>query len=544
MDSMKWEENQAGPSQPADEHEVAYPDDAEIDDYLVDKEGDKDEPEGTYASAEVVMQPGVEIAESYGIDPLVSAVHPCGIYCAAATRNMRWVFTGGEDGFIRKWDFAQSLAGTATLTQNQRHGLVDSIQKAGVLVSAWENEVQPGPGDPPPPEDPALVVPPAVSPVYSIDVHSEAVWCVTGLENGNINLWSVRHDEGHCQHVLRAHSSAVSVLKIAPGERSLISGSWDKRLLHWDLDTGSIIREYQGPGSQITSACFSPSAIALGGSDPADTAAGDSVLMATSFDGSIFLYDLRDPAGNVRKIDAKSCKSPPWAISACWSIDGKRIYCGRRDNNVDEIDFAEGLVLRKLKLPNNSQFVTNVSVMPNDRHLLCGSIDNIRMWDLTKSGETKRIEKERDRESSSIRPALPIKPAVKTDETAVKSEPMDEDGEPVVRWEDEGDGDGVVDEMEVEGAGSAEGSDNRDAGAGDGERAGEKEKTGPQKKEEPDEPPEVPFGIIPGHHGGVISHLLIDPSKHYMISSSGTRGWEGTSTNMCLFYEIKAVVAP
>jgi hypothetical protein len=35
-----------------------------------------------------------------------------------------------------------------------------------------------------------------VSPVYSIDVHSDGVWCTTGTESGNINMYSVRHSEG------------------------------------------------------------------------------------------------------------------------------------------------------------------------------------------------------------------------------------------------------------------------------------------------------------------------------------------------------------
>jgi len=51
----------------------------------------------------------------------------------------------------------------------------------------------------------------------------------------------------------------------------------------------------------------------------------------------------------------------------------------------------------------------------------------------------------------------------------------------------------------------------------------------------------IPFCILPGHHGGTISHISIDPTCKYMITTSGNRGWEGTSTNGCLFYDISAV---
>ncbi|KAJ1546528.1 Transcription factor spt8, partial [Nowakowskiella sp. JEL0078] len=59
----------------------------------------------------------------------VLAVHPCSIFSICATKNMRWVFTGGDDGFIRKWDVISSFNGETPLSQTQRHGLVDLISK-------------------------------------------------------------------------------------------------------------------------------------------------------------------------------------------------------------------------------------------------------------------------------------------------------------------------------------------------------------------------------------------------------------------------------
>lgn len=51
----------------------------------------------------------------------------------------------------------------------------------------------------------------------------------------------------------------------------------------------------------------------------------------------------------------------------------------------------------------------------------------------------------------------------------------------------------------------------------------------------------VPFLIIPGPpRAGVISSLYIDPTSRYMLSAAGTRGWEGTSTEVLIGYEIHA----
>ena len=49
----------------------------------------------------------------------------------------------------------------------------------------------------------------------------------------------------------------------------------------------------------------------------------------------------------------------------------------------------------------------------------------------------------------------------------------------------------------------------------------------------------VPFTIIPGHRGGVISSIYVDPACRFMLSAAGNRGWEsGAGTEVLLGYEI------
>ena len=78
------------------------------------------------------------------------------------------------------------------------------------------------------------------------------MWLLSGLESGGINLQSVRHDEGKLITCLRSHTSAVSVLNLSQDERSVLSGSWDKTVVDWDLNTGKIKRSFEGSGGQIS----------------------------------------------------------------------------------------------------------------------------------------------------------------------------------------------------------------------------------------------------------------------------------------------------
>ncbi|KAJ3289243.1 Transcription factor spt8 [Borealophlyctis nickersoniae] len=148
---MMWDPDFSEPAVDAlDGEEDAVGEDEELEEELA-REEDEDEEEELQANGEhgepgehaaeeigieqytpttVAVQPHVEDCITYDILPYVSAVHPCNIYSLAATKNMRWIFTGGDDGFIRKYDFAASIGGSLMLTQTQKHGLVDSIQKS------------------------------------------------------------------------------------------------------------------------------------------------------------------------------------------------------------------------------------------------------------------------------------------------------------------------------------------------------------------------------------------------------------------------------
>lgn len=79
-------------------------------------------------------------AATYDIVPTIAAPHSTSINAVTATPDMRWVFSGGSDGWIRKFNWVDTVNSKSMLTVAQRHPFVDSVTKAGVLMSYWENE--------------------------------------------------------------------------------------------------------------------------------------------------------------------------------------------------------------------------------------------------------------------------------------------------------------------------------------------------------------------------------------------------------------------
>lgn len=68
-----------------------------------------------------------------------AAPHSTSINAVALTPDLHWVFTGGSDGYIRKFNWIDTANAKSMLTVAQRHPFVDSVTKAGVLSSYWEN---------------------------------------------------------------------------------------------------------------------------------------------------------------------------------------------------------------------------------------------------------------------------------------------------------------------------------------------------------------------------------------------------------------------
>ncbi|GES64236.1 transcription factor [Aspergillus terreus] len=197
-------------------------------------------PENTTTDPVSAFHPSVRpeclTASTYDIVPTTAAPHSTSINAVTATADMRWVFSGGSDGYVRKFNWVDSINSKLMLTVAQRHPFVDSVVKAGVVMTYWENMD----GN-------------SVSPVYSLASHSEGLWLLSGLESGAIRLQSVRHDEGRELALLQQHTSAVSVLSLTSDEKTLLSGGWDKRVFDWDLNTGQTRRTFGGSAGQISS---------------------------------------------------------------------------------------------------------------------------------------------------------------------------------------------------------------------------------------------------------------------------------------------------
>lgn len=192
-------------------------------------------------------------ARAYDIVPTMAAPQSTSINAITSTPDMRYVFSGGSDGYVRMYNWVETANGKVPLTVAQKHPFVDSVMKAGSLTTYWENE------------EPSIKTPPSgpdegkwTSPVYSLAVHHQALWLLSGLESGGINVQTCRHQAGTRITTLRDHTSAVSVLQLSRDETSVLSGSWDKTILDWDLQYGTVKRRFENISGQVSTIQLRP----------------------------------------------------------------------------------------------------------------------------------------------------------------------------------------------------------------------------------------------------------------------------------------------
>ncbi|CAK4030253.1 Transcription factor SPT8 [Lecanosticta acicola] len=543
----------------------------------------------------------------------MAAPQSTSINAITATPDMKWVFSGGTDGYVRMYNWVDTANGKVPLTVAQKHPFVDSVMKAGSLVTYWENE-----------EASTLKTPPSqpdegkwTSPVYSLAVQHQATWLLSGLESGGINLQTCRHHAGTRITTLKGHTSAVSVLSLSLDETSLLSGSWDKNIFDWDLNAGKVKRSFGGSGSQIsameirpmsdtpvpevtetqpepTSGTFSsnnadkslsngafasapgrrPSRMGDGEEDAMGSP--DGSLFGDNDHGSLFGEDtaaggganafgeddddltraLQDEMSNTEQDAAGEADAEMSGLRSGGSVqppDAAPVESGEaasgavdgQSNGTASGEISEPSAILTNGLPhsdepltapptNEDQRSTTADLPPqSESTFLDAAIDGtLRIWDR--------------RMPTAVATILPYGGTPPWCTGACWS--------PDGNFFYAGRRISTVEEYSIHHLGSKRSEPNRTFKFQNGSGPVYAVRAMPNKKhlvcashdilriydlkQAETKHKTVPFTIVPGHRGGVISSVYIDPSCRFMLSAAGNRGWEGNTTEVLLGYEI------
>lgn len=184
---------------------------------------------------------------------------------------------------------------------------------------------------------------------------------LTGSYDKTAILWDV--STGTQIRTLTGHTSWVLSVAYSPDGKTVLTGSWDNTAILWDMATGAQIRSLIGNTAAVLSVAYSPD--------------GKMVLTGSN-DGIAILWDtvkgeqIRTLTGHAASLE-----------SVAYSPDGKTVLTGSYDKTAILWDAATGAQIRTLT--GHEARVTSVAYSPDGRTILTGSGDNTAiLWDAAK----------------------------------------------------------------------------------------------------------------------------------------------------------------
>ncbi|KAH7913716.1 WD40 repeat-like protein [Hygrophoropsis aurantiaca] len=554
---------------------------------------------------------------SFTVEAVCAIPHPAPIHALASSLCMTHLITGSDDGYIRDYDVYAAVNGKITLSAPQRHhcNVVEGNMKAGQIRFWWEN--------------PDLIAQhPAhlamgeriLSPVYSLAMHSDAIWALAGTKRGHINLFTVRHDPGRLVHVFaNGHRGAVSSVALDHDEKGFFSAGWDGEAFQWDLNTGQTVRKFTAHGAQLVSVAVRPLTSPYDPSSPVSSAAGVVGAYHAAGDAQYTTHHARD-TNNTAGVNAETLSStadgtgpqPSSAVSAGQNTISNQQTQQTQDSDArsdasfdplfdDEPD-ADGEPDNDGSLPDGGAVSSQTPQQPVS---IANAQSNIAGQEAAASYSSQQSSLTSRTSQGSVAPPKGAPPlfdaatcasfssdilmiAAIDGQVMLWDKRVNTPGHGVGRlwmsektppwcvsacWSTDGSQiyagrrNGTVDVWDVRqlgrsGIGNAPRllkSLRNPASSGvvscvvpfpDGRHiacastdnirlwnaaeAGEVDGSAKSRGA-------VQFKIIPGHHGGYVSQMLVDPGGCFLVSASSNRGWHGESTRTVFVHDIKAI---
>ncbi|MBD2665947.1 WD40 repeat domain-containing protein [Richelia sinica] len=189
--------------------------------------------------------------------------HNGGVRCVAFTPDGKMLATGGDDRRILFWDLRDRQVETAlSLDDTAAHSLVLS-QDGQILITGsyrkikvWRTSNHDGK---PNLKDSYLLhsLTGHSHVVNSLAISADAKILVSGSRDKTVRIWNL--ESGELLQTLKGHRDGVYAVALCPNEQIIASGSADKTIKLWHLESGELLGTFTGHTDTVTALAFTTS---------------------------------------------------------------------------------------------------------------------------------------------------------------------------------------------------------------------------------------------------------------------------------------------
>ena len=186
---------------------------------------------------------------------------------------------------------------------------------------------------------------------------------VLGFSSGELELRNERNGN-MLREIPAAHEGRVTSVAISADGRTLVSGSWDKTVRCWDVESATRIGEpFRGHEHSVESVGIS---------------ADGRTVVSGSLDKTVRCWDVESK----RPVGAPFHGHDDSVSSVAISSDGRTVVSGSWDKTLRCWDVFSGTLICE-PFRGHGGFVRSVAITADGRRVMSGSIDRtVRLWDV------------------------------------------------------------------------------------------------------------------------------------------------------------------
>ena len=205
--------------------------------------------------------------------------------------------------------------------------------------------------------------------VNAVAFHPDGRHVLSGSRDKTLRLWAV--ETGECIKIFKGHEKGINCVDIRQDGRRVVSGSSDNTLRVWDLKTGACLQIFEEHDKGVECVAFSPN--------------GRFVLSGGLFDNSLCLLDLAKERC-IRRLRGHTSS----VISVDISPNGRFALSGSMDETLRLWDLESGECLRVFK--GNPWKVSSVAFSPDGTLALSCSNLSVMLWEVETGKCLKTLE--------------------------------------------------------------------------------------------------------------------------------------------------------